>query len=184
MNVSVRRKALRHAAKVAFGSLVMGCGGTISAGDDTTTPDARANDAKQGLDVGVVADAAVADAVVADAVVPPSDASLMCTGPTDVDAATVDHQTFECCIALVENDVGDASPWGSDAGLTDPNAIDCCQAIISYVDHPGDDAGSWPTNYNEASPTFAWCCAPLGEPQGPACTPWGPPMPIPMQEVA
>lgn len=166
MDAFTRKLALRNAAKVAFGSLFFGCGGAIVPVSDV--PDALPD----------APDAAVADVVTADA-------ALACTGPTEIDAGNVSEDTFQCCIGVVSSDVGDASPWGSDGGeiASDPSAVNCCRAILARVDDEpdgGDVSGDW----NTAASLFPWCCRALGNPMGPACTPWGPPMPPPMAAFA
>ncbi|HEY1954817.1 MAG TPA: hypothetical protein VGH28_04380 [Polyangiaceae bacterium] len=159
---------MRNAAKVALGSLFFGCGGAVA----VDAPDA----AKPLKDAATdVSDAAVAK----DASV---DAALACTGPTEVDASDVDESAFECCIATVQSDVGDATPFddpnGPDASLVadNPSAANCCKVILARIDDEpdGGDAGG---DRMAADSLFSWCCTALDEPMGPACTPWGPPTP-------
>ena len=173
MNLTIRRLALRNAAKVALGTWVMGCGGTIAIGQE---PDAGGDANKTKKDAAL------------DAVVPEQDAALACISKTDVDASDVTSDTFQCCVATVSNAVGDASPWGDpngpDASLVDDNpaAANCCAAIIARIDHE-PDGGSVSNDYMAAGSALQWCCIALGEPAGAACTPWGPPTP-PAMEVA
>ena len=173
MNRLIQKKALRNAAKVAFGSLVLGCGGTIS---DGGTPDAAGSDAlakqdNQTPDVATLDVATIIDA-------PVSDAALACLGETGFDASVTPTE-FQCCIALIEQDMGDAGWTTDDAAVyppgaktveADPSSMNCCRAIIADVDQNTAD-------YVTASPTLATCCSAAKGPMGPACTPWGPPMP-------
>ena len=169
MDAFTRKLALRNAAKVAFGSLFFGCGGTMVSASEP--PDALP-------DAPAAPDAAFSDVVAADA-------ALACTGPTEVDAGNVSEETFQCCIGVVSSDVGDASPWESDGGeiASDPSAANCCSAIVARVDDE-PDGGNVSGDYLAASNLLPWCCRALGYPMGPACTPWGPPMPPPMAAFA
>jgi hypothetical protein len=174
MDGSIRRKALRHAAKVAFGSLVVGCGGSVQAtgGRDGAT-DVKASGDDAAADVAtedVVTDASSSNDVT-------TDAALACTGPLDIDAS-VDEQTFQCCLGVVEQVTGDAGNTLIDAGAVtgDPAVDNCCKAIIAHVDQNSSD-------YSAAQPTLQACCNALGYPTGIACTPWGPPMPPSIEEL-
>ncbi len=166
---------MKNAAKVAFGTFVVGCGGSIVVGQD---PDAAGDANKPKNDA----------ATVVDAVVPEQDAALACTAATDIDAS-VSTETFECCVAEVQSATGDASPWsdpnGPDASLVqdNPAALNCCDAIIARIDNE-PDGGSVSDDYSAASDTLSWCCMALKGPMGSACTPWGPPAPPAMMEVA
>jgi hypothetical protein len=162
MDACTRRLALRSAAKVAFGSLFLHCGGALTQGPS----DAQAEDA-------VAADAKTADAQAADA-------ALACTGPTEVDAGDVTEEAFQCCVGDVTAAVGDASPFdpnGPDASAVanDPAAANCCRAIVARIDHE-PDGGDPSADWTAASSVLVWCCDVAFE-QGSACTPWGPPTP-------
>jgi hypothetical protein len=177
--------ALRNAAKVAFGTFVVGCGGSIVVGQE---PDAGGGDGS-----APKKDAAGVDAALVDSVVPEQDAALACTGPTDVDASDVGSETFACCIAEVKSATGDASPWtdpnGPDASTVqdNPAALNCCNVIVARIDNE-PDGGSVGNDYATAGDALNWCCIALKYPMGTACTPWGPPappaMPAEMMEVA
>lgn len=156
MDTGIRRMALRNAAKVALGSLMLGCGGVI----DLSGEDAAVDAAK-------------------DAPQPDAAPVLACTGPVDVDASGVDQLTFQCCLGVEQALLGDASAFQVDAGVVkgDPSASNCCNAIVAHVDQVTAD-------YAAAAPSLALCCRALGYFSGPACTPWGPPTPPAMPEVA
>ena len=170
--------ALRSAAKVALGTFVMGCGGSIAVGQEDAATDANAPKK---------------DAALVDSVVPEQDAALTCTGATEVDASGVTSDAFACCVAEVKSVTGDASPWGDpngpDASAVQDNAaaLNCCDAIIARIDDE-PDGGSASDDYATAGDALNWCCIALKEPMGSACTPWGPPappaMPVTMMEVA
>jgi len=175
MELTIRRLALRGAAKVAFGSLFFQCGGAITTGPGDAEADAKAKP-----------DGAPVDAAVLDVVAP--DAALACTGPTAIDAGDVSEEAFACCVGEVASAVGDASPWddpnGPDASVVEDNpaALNCCDAILARMDDE-PDGGDLGQDYATASQVLSWCCFATGTPFGPACTPWGPPMP-PEMEVA
>jgi len=176
MDLNIRRLALRNAAKVAFGTLVVGCGGTIGVGEQDAQSDA--NKPK--------GDAAI-DALL-DNVAPEQDAALACTGKTEVDASDITAETFQCCIDTVNASTGDASPWtdpnGPDASTVanDPAALNCCDVIVARIDNE-PDGGSIGNDYAAAGNALNWCCIALNYPMGTACTPWGPPTP-PSMEVS
>jgi len=164
MDVSIRRRALRHAAKVAFGSLVISCGGM----QDVNTPDAEA-DVKTKPDSQAGQDAQPEGSTDAMTV---GDGSLACTGPVDVDAGGITEETFQCCLGVIEQITSDSGFPVVDAGEVtgDPSIDNCCKAVIARVDQSSAD-------YTAAEPVIPTCCNALGYPQGVACTPWGPPMP-------
>ena len=175
MDAFTRKLALRNAAKVALGSLFFGCGGALTVDGP--------------LDAAAPLPDAPSDAPLADAAVPDATA-LACTGPTQVDASDVAEDAFQCCIATVQADVGDASLWSSDgadasAVTDDPSASNCCRVIVARLDHE-PDGGDWSADFSsaEGSPSLLpWYCAANGYPSDAACTPWGPPTP-PDMEVA
>jgi len=173
MNLAIRRMALRNAAKVALGTLVVGCGGSIAIGQDDAATDAKTKK-----------DGAVVDA----SVVPVEDAALACTGATDIDASDVTSETFACCIAEVKSATGDASPWGDPNGpdastvANNPAALNCCDVIVARIDNE-PDGGDLGADYGAAGDALNWCCIALNYPMGTACTPWGPPTP-PSMEMA
>jgi hypothetical protein len=176
MDISTRKKALRHAAKVAFGSLMMGCGGT----EGVNGPDAQgdtmvAKDAPAGQDARAqdAQDEGPTDAMMV------GDGSLACTGEAvSVDSGDVTEQTFQCCLGVIEQDLGDSAFPEADASTVtgDPSVDNCCSVVIARVD---DNTG----DYSAADAVLPSCCNALGYPQGPACTPWGPPMPPAMEVV-
>src|SRR5260370_27398882 len=109
--------------------------------------------------------------------------------------ARVSDETFECCVSLLAPELLlDAQPRVfTDAAAHDPNVLDCCAVAIYRVDRGyGDpDAGARDrgrladaglTSFN----SLRGCCAALAYPlvEGPTCTPWGPPMPPAMPEMA
>ncbi len=69
-----------------------------------------------------------------------------------------------CCDGAVARRIS-TSDW--EAVVSDPSLRGCCTVIVRAED-PWSLAGLSP------------CCALLGHPQGPACTPWGPPVPPPL----
>jgi len=174
MDDSIRKKALRQAAKVAFGTCIIGCGGTLGSGQDASTD--AVNDTTKKSDAAQTDAATTEDASMDSPTL--GDGALACTGPIDIDASSVDEQVFQCCLGVVEQITGDSGFMVVDAGevLGDPSIDNCCKAIIAHVDNDTAD-------YGAASPTFGTCCSALGYPQGPACTPWGPPTP-PAMEIA
>jgi hypothetical protein len=166
MDIWTRRRALRHAAKVAFGSLVIGCGGTQQVNGSDAEADVTSKDVQ--IDTQ---DAATADDGPTDAMMM-GDGALACTGPVSDDAGDVTEDTFQCCLGVIEGVTGDSGFPVVDASTVtgDPSVDNCCNAVIARVD-------TNTTDYSAAVAVLPSCCNALGYPTGPACTPWGPPMP-------
>jgi hypothetical protein len=138
---TVRRTALRHAAKVAFGPLVVGCGGMIATEDAST--DAAS------WDVGADALDAVAE-----------DSALACIGP--VGDASVSEQVYQCCLVVIATDAG----FTNDAG--DPSVENCCEAIVSRIFADPDSGDMFPYRCCSILPTTPGFCVGWGPPMPPA----------------
>ncbi len=154
MDLHVRKLALRSAAKVAFGSIALGCGGSLMVESDAATDAADAKNETSTIEAG------------------PLDAALACTPPVEVDGGDPGEEIFQCCLGEVEAITGDAgfvvAPASEVTG--DPSLDNCCKAIIAHVDNATED-------YSAATSGLPTCCNALQGPVGPACTPWGPPTP-------
>jgi hypothetical protein len=199
MDARAFRAALRASAKVALG-VAAGCGGAISAASDeppVTTADASAgHDATDTVDAAVAADSGggALDVAVANACNAPPVSSLL---PEQVDGgAVITDSTFDCCASWLGtiglNDSGFGFP---DAAAADPSVLACCAVVVARLDGdwrnswgPDADAGQAALQRDQAiaAPVQWACCAETGHPDGPTCTPWGPPMPpaMPAGEVA
>jgi hypothetical protein len=113
--------------------------------------------------------------------------------------AGIDPGTFACCVAQVSA-FGSADagvPIGDlpDSGSSGEQVTACCAAIVARLDYEertgagsAPDASAWLIDENAAAAVHWACCADVGEPEGPTCTPWGPPtppaMPARLREVA
>jgi hypothetical protein len=191
MDYTVFRAALRASAKVAFTATIASCGGAIQSAESR-----EANDAA--VDASTVSDP-VADAALAPsprdgttsptACSPPSPASL---APEAGGSVQVTDDTFQCCIALIAPELRTDAivPRFDDAAASDPAIVGCCDAVIYRLDHDySGDAGAADRaaladaglGYSEYA---GGCCPVVAYPEGPTCTPWGPPMPPAMPEVA
>jgi hypothetical protein len=198
MDKMIFRAALRASAKVALTATFASCGGAIqttsnSDGRDAASPSATRPspatiappyDGAPGADV----------APHPESCDPPPVASLF---PEPLHSGVpISDETFDCCLAVLAPQLrSDAQlPVLSDAAAHDPSVLGCCGVAIYRIDHDyGDpDAGA----HDQADladaglgPGLGWsnlqpCCPPLSYPEGPTCTPWGPPMPPAMPEVA
>lgn len=180
MDRKIRRKALRHAAKVAFGSLFsigLGCGGSIL----DAQPEDAGNERDARSSAGDDASAAIHDAALHDVGVV-SDAALACIGATGLDAGDVSDEAFQCCVDDVKAALADDASDFPDRITSDPAALNCCTAVIARI-----DTGANQQDYATAGGGVrTQCCSALGWPSigpGYACTPWGPPMPPSMDWV-
>jgi len=165
------RLALRAAAKVAFSVSMIGCGGSIQESSVAEDSGAHAGEASvtdataQPLQDGATAtfDAALF-----------ADAALACQAPLLGVDASVSEDVFTCCLGVVAPYVSGPSPDAS-AAAADPAVVACCNAIVLHVDQVTAD-------YGKAASDFGICCPLVGDPLGPACTPWGPPVPPSMPD--
>ncbi len=142
----VRRKALQYAAKLAFGSLAIGCGGKVI--DEQAVPDATTDDA------------------LAEASFDASYESGVCTGVVEADANITD-ELIQCCI----DTIGAAADAGTlDAG--DVTQVSCCHALSATSSLWTD--GSWPdpTLYRCCGVVKTSYCSPWGPPMPPAMNEW------------
>jgi hypothetical protein len=176
-----QKAALRAAAKIAFFSTVMGCGGAVdtpagsaanpetsdtSPGGGQTPTGVASSEGGSGSGSGSDDDAA-SGAV--DAATPIPDA---------VAITTCDNGSSQlaCCEAQLNATFPDASGWrfGTDAGAS-PETTACCEVLQSYYDHAeGGMSFSWGSDSNLRGPC---CFGVLGMRTGGTCTPWGPPVP-------
>lgn len=193
MEARAFRAALRASAKVALG-VAAGCGGAISAASDG--PPGATVDASAGRDA---ADAAIAvdtgggvDVAVTNACNPPPVASLL---PEQLDGgATISDTTFDCCASWLGTiGLSDSGIGFPDAAAADPGVMACCAVVVVRLDDDwhaswgaDPDAGRAALDRDQAlaAPVQWTCCAETGHPEGPTCTPWGPPMPPEMPAAA
>jgi hypothetical protein len=198
MDSVVFRAALRASAKVALTASLSACGGAVQTTTSSETPDAFA-DTSSGTVLGE--GAAPSDAGrAANACAPPPVASLL-PEQNHPDAAVAD-ETFGCCVRMVaasfEQPEGGFQPMLTDAAVHDPTVLGCCAAVVVRLDSDYSatlaaqeqdraeltDAGLGQGTYDPAG-----CCEALSSqlalyPSGPTCSPWGPPMPPAMPDVA
>jgi hypothetical protein len=183
MDRRVRRAALRAAAKVSFGVVIIGCSSTGSVAPATpgvdTRPELSTEDtmATDTMTPDVSSPDARVDEIAVSDVEPRPDAPLACLDwVTSFTDAGVTPTAFDCCLkevaaALPDGSAPDAAVITSDASLRN-----CCRAIVAAVE--GDT-----TLYAKATPVRMACCDALAWPSSSMCTPWGPPVPPSMQWV-
>jgi hypothetical protein len=168
----------------------------------TTTGDG-APDAFVDTSPGAVAEAAApSDAgreASARACEPPPVASLLPEGSHP--DAVVGDQTFSCCVdvlaASFEQPDGAFQAMLTDAAAQDPTVLGCCAAVVVRLDgyYSGASFDSGARDRGELAEAGlssgydpAGCCEALRTlsiyPQGPTCSPWGPPMPPAMPALA
>lgn len=183
-----------------------GCGGTVaSAPQEAARVRADASSVSP-QDAGASQDAApearASDGAIAiDAQVcgsPPASELLPETLHADA-GALIGRGTFECCVAdvssFVSTDAGVTIVDLPDAAPTGAEVTSCCAAIVAHLDYEQGlrssaepDALTWMADQMAAAGVQGACCDVLGQPEGPTCTPWGPPtppaMPARLREVA
>jgi hypothetical protein len=206
MNVLAFRAGLRASAKVALGLTAVGCGGVVGAAADSgaaSTADASVpRDASTLREASPLPEAAAsvdaAGGVDATACNAPPPSSLLPEGTNPDAAAGIDPATFDCCVAsleaLVPADAGDIFEF-PDAASPDPQLAACCAVVVVRLDRDytvaenGDPDAAEATlqqDQTTAAPVRWACCNVANHPDGPTCTPWGPPVPpeMPRGEVA
>jgi hypothetical protein len=173
MSSETGKRALRAAAKVAFGAAFIGalpgCGGKV----EISGGGAPINEPQP------MADAAASAATGPDSA--PPNGGLQCLGQVTLreypaQSTPISAAEFACCAAYDNahppdaSDAGPAPPHG-----TDPSLVNCCKAIIA-----GIDQGMFATAVNESVRACCWTgiVAPQEELWSHGfCAPWGPPMP-------
>jgi hypothetical protein len=207
MDSTIFRAALRASAKVALTATLGSCGGTIDAAsrearDGSPPPPVTSTLADASTAVladvaapGEVADAADASLVVADVAPPPVGCDPLAAGelfPKGMHGdAGVTEPLFECCVTFLGSAIGTDASWPlpmlPDAEANDPNILGCCAVAVYHLDSVSNDrdasVGASAELANAGVNTYE-CCQAIGYPVGVTCTPWGPPMPPAMPEVA
>jgi hypothetical protein len=162
--------ALRAVARLA---LTMGgataCGGVAATPVMQTPGDGAAREGQAADDASTLPGDAGEDALAtSDA---PADAPADSPASCDLTQPESDA-SFSCCIARQK------AVFAADAGASDPGTLACCNAILSRIDGEyADGSASFSQDYSAAGSTLYPCCRDVGNPMGPACTPWGPPPP-------
>ncbi len=105
----------------------------------------------------------------------PDGGASVCEAPEG--DASVDGAVFTCCVAFLQPYTPTGFQMFGAAAASDPRVHDCCQAVVLHVDQDTQDYGNLPDDERFA------CCNLLDTPIGPACTPWGPPVPPEMPEA-
>jgi hypothetical protein len=199
MNPWAFRAALRASAKVAFGAALVGCGGMIGSEAESSQPIDAApgrSDASRAVDANLPTDdasVAAEDARPGVAACDPPPASSLLPEGLHVDAsAEITEATFDCCVNRLEAvPVGEAGADFRDAAAADPGLAACCAVVIARLDYEftqtinDPDASQAVAQLDQqTSAPVRWACCGVTPSEGPTCTPWGPPMPPEMEEVA
>jgi hypothetical protein len=175
MDRLTRHAALSAAAKVALSMSALGCASTVierAAGTGSTGQGGASSGATAGTTItGTASAGTTTTASSAAGAGGAGGSSTVCDAPPSGADASVGSAVFDCCVAFLEPDA--SLPGGSfdPSAANDPRVVDCCQAIVAHVDQNYSDYSKVP--YQE----LGACCTLLNNPVGPACTPWGPPVP-------
>ncbi len=181
MNESIRKRALRAAAKVALSFTVMGCGTVViekvplPAQDDPVEKPSEqpSSDGQPRLKNPTVLGLAET-----------SD-ELLCHAPTAAeDVPLDDDELVACCRAELGPQLSlaldDQQVWNdfATAAAEDAGTQACCTVLVVNNDADAQSTGN-------VDFETAWllqpCCQSIDVPVGPTCTPWGPPMPPSMR---
>lgn len=175
MDILIRKAALRATAKVALSLTVVGCGlATDSTGEEEaySRDEGPSQDYGKGDDLGETAD----DHDDGDC---NDEEELACgLGADDASAfeeIALDDDQLLCCSELLQPLVPnweDETSWDAwQDHQTEPEVSGCCGVAVAHVnaDYQKIEQVGWET--------LNACCGAIGNPIGPACTPWGPPVP-------
>ena len=77
-----------------------------------------------------------------------------------------------CCRAVLGAATADGGAVSTSEG------VGCCKVLLSW----GETQAGWQEWFSDYS-VVRQCCEALHYPPGPSCTPWGPPVPPPMDRV-
>jgi hypothetical protein len=180
MDEWMHRAALRAAAKVALAGLVGGCGAHSELpGGGAATPEPGGRPA---ADASADGRETSADAQGADAREAATDAADAAALACAAQAGGDEEGVFTCCLETVGRYFPDGGFAGElpAAAAADPEAVACCPEIVGHVEDAFVDGGADPSAvWSRANDrgVLASCCNALDNPMGPACTPWGPPVP-------
>jgi hypothetical protein len=167
MDDQIRRAALRATAKIALSLTVLGCTSTVQL--ETVNTDEPIEDDPPPIetpseepleDPGRVA-------------IPSPPEALACDAPRPGEEVSIDDAQLDCCLGVLEpliptGEVNTWEQWQQDA--EEPAVMGCCVVAVSHV---SDD---WSKMDTVGWETVNSCCA-IDQSLGPACSPWGPPMP-------
>lgn len=164
MNAETRKLALRQAAKMVLGAAFVGCGGAIAA---EAVPDGAPAPRGGGYDAAVAV---------------PKDAGLACNLTPEGDSG-ITESSVACCFALTESATPDAGGFDFDPApwAANPSLSGCCNALYEKG-HQNLAAFAYGKEPHWRYDTCDICAKVVGNPS--ACTPWGPPVPPAMLEVA
>jgi hypothetical protein len=179
MRSEVHQAALRAAARLAFFSTVIGCGGLTDA--STPEPEQDANDAGWFPRVATTdasssfsKEAGGGDASDAAPATDAADSSLAdTTAPPSCDSS----DSFTCCEREVHAAWPDGGGFTADAGASAETKA-CCQVLASHYDNALDEDGGNPSAWDWADDSnVKWACCLSIQWNSTTCTPWGPPVP-------
>lgn len=172
MRESTRRAALRATAKVALSLTVVGCAAEVQ------LPREDNEDATVGTDEELTRAGGRTGSPTASG--GSSGDELVCDAPPVGEVVLLDAELVQCCTSFIEPATPTDGPsWETWQSVADPDLDGCCQVLVAHVDQDTTGAGDlWEM--------MSACCMRLDYPMGPACTPWGPPVPpaMPRLEVA
>lgn len=159
----IHQRALLAAAKATFSAAALGCGGP----HEPAGPSARAHSV---VTVPPEQRSPGARPPSPLAATTPQGSSCLGSSPGPYSKAQVD-----CCALVVKNQL---PPYTSQLPTLSAEQSQCCQLVVSASD--AHLMGRGPDLGVSRSEAYRCCSFPGPMPDGPTCSPWGPPMPPPM----
>ena len=165
MLVETRRRALYAAAKLVISVSALGCGATV-VDQEVDATDTEVDAKVPSPEVETETETAIESPTAM-----PGTPRPRCGISSVPDV--VSEETFSCCVRTVEK------IFAHNPSTHQPAPV-CCGAIVEAVDdalsHSSPGAGEMYTRAIQKGALFT-CCDRMEWPAGPACTPWGPPVP-------
>lgn len=159
--------ALRAAAKISFGTALIGCGGTVTFAE---------TESEEAYDEGDRPDGSYGYRT---PYVDPTEPVCTLPAGTPEDWSTFHVDTFACCVDSLEGTiVADFEQSWSGGELPEATRLCCTQIIAPNYNEIWQDL---PLAHPAPDDVVAACCVAAHGNVG--CSPWGPPVPPPMLEA-
>jgi len=171
MNHAIRRQALQTTAKVALSLTVLACGGTVEVAQEAPAQTDPPPDPPEPIDEEQ------GERLPSQASFPEEEEPLACdAAPVGEEVTILDDEQLGCCLDQLEPVWPAEGPDGWEQWqetMQDEDVGACCNVVVAHADQA--------TTF-DLFETLGWdkiqrCCEAAGSPVGPACTPWGPPVP-------
>ena len=178
MNDATFRRALKTTAKIALSLTVFACGGTVDVADQSSA----STDDPPEPERPVYDEEEEEPPVQVYRPEEEEEETLACeAAPVGEEVAILDTEQLDCCVALLEPAWPGEGPeaWQEwETTMKDEAVGACCNIVVAHANE------SFQLVESLGWQNVQMCCQAAGSPFGPACTPWGPPVPPAMGAFA